>query len=40
MRRLDDLLSSDYYSYEDVVEDTINADFLFYIKLKVGKKHN
>jgi regulator of sigma D len=37
MRRLDDLLSSDYYSYEDVVEDTIKADYLFYIKLKVGK---
>jgi len=35
MRRLDDLLSSDYYSYEDVVEDTINADYLFYIKLLV-----
>jgi hypothetical protein len=29
---------NDYYSYEDVVEDTINADYLFYIKLKVGKK--
>lgn len=38
MRRLDDLLSSDYYSYEDVIKDTINADYLFYIKLKVGKK--
>ena len=38
MRRLDDLLSCDYYSYEDVIKDTINADFLFYIKLKVGKK--
>jgi hypothetical protein len=37
MRKLDDLLSSDYYSYEDIVEDTINADYLFYIKLKVGK---
>lgn len=37
MRRLDDLLSSDYYSYEDIVEDTINADYLFYIKLKIGK---
>lgn len=40
MRRLDDLLSSDYYSYEDVIKDTINADFLFYIKLKVGGKIN
>ena len=29
---------NDYYSYEDVVEDTINTDYLFYIKLKVGKK--
>jgi hypothetical protein len=38
MRRLDDLLSSDYYSYDDVIKDTINADFLFYIKLKVGGK--
>ena len=38
MRRLDDLLSSDYYSYEDVIKDTINADFLFYIKLKIGGK--
>jgi len=45
MRRLDDLLSSDYYTYEDVyytyedvIKDTINADYLFYIKLKVGGK--
>jgi len=27
-----------YYSYEDVIEDTINSDHLFYIKLKVGGK--
>lgn len=40
MRRLDDLLSSNYYSYEDVIKDTIKADFLFYIKLKVGKRIN
>ena len=38
MRRLDDLLSSDYYTYEDVIKDTINADYLFFIKLKVGGK--
>ena len=38
MRRLDDLLSSDYYSYDDVIKDTINADFLFYIRLKIGRK--
>lgn len=38
MRRLDDLLSSDYYSYDDVIKDTINTDYLFYIKLKVGGK--
>ena len=38
MRRLDDLLSTDYYSYEDVIEDTINTDYLFYIRLKVGGK--
>jgi hypothetical protein len=40
MRRLANfvLLSSDYYSYDDVIKDTINADFLFYIKLKVGGK--
>jgi hypothetical protein len=38
MNKLDDLLSKNYYSYEDVVEDTINADYLFYIRLKVGKK--
>jgi len=38
MNRLDDLLSKTYYSYEDVIEDTINTDYLFYIKLKVGRK--
>lgn len=38
MNKLDDLLSKNYYSYEDVVEDTINADYLFYIRLKVGRK--
>jgi hypothetical protein len=38
MNRLDDLLSKTYYSYEDVIEDTINSDHLFYIKLKVGGK--
>ena len=35
MRRLDDLLSTDYYTYEDVIKDTIDADYLFYIKLLV-----
>jgi hypothetical protein len=35
---MDDLLSKTYYSYEDVIEDTINSDHLFYIKLKVGGK--
>jgi hypothetical protein len=38
MNRLDDLLSKTYYSYEDVIKDTINSDHLFYIKLKVGGK--
>ena len=27
-----------YYSYDDVIKDTINEDFLFYIRLKIGRK--
>lgn len=39
-KHLNNLIVKDYYSYEDIMSDDINANYLFTINLKIGEKIN